>query len=123
MSKTWRARVGRPHGADFFSLILGSVTLECGNATPVVNSLIPTSNVLIRLVHKYCDHQGTYSQKRLNSYPKTSITDPRSNGVGFTSYFATLDLGSVVNTRYLMSFRHLSLKCPAILREAGQGSS
>jgi len=43
----------------------------------VHNSLI--SKVLIRFVHKYCDHQGTYSQKRLNSYPKTSFTDPRSN--------------------------------------------
>ena len=25
-----------------------------------------------------------------------SVTDPRSNGVGFTSYFATLDQGSVL---------------------------
>jgi len=52
-----------------------------------------------------------------------NITDPRSN-VGFTRVsLPHMDQGSVVNTQYLMWFRHLSLKCPAILREAGQGSS
>jgi len=30
------------------------------------------------------------------------MTDPRSNGVGFTSYFATLDQGSVA---LLLSYR------------------
>ena len=39
-------------------------TIKIGRLTRVV--------VLIRLVHKYYDHQGTYLQKRLNSCPKNS---------------------------------------------------